>query len=518
MKNIVFINVEEIYPHPNNPRRELGDLTELSDSIKANGIFQNLTVVKGHRMTRSEWIKMNSDNPSGSSTHLPLHKGGKEGALEAIGTYEEVYLEDGYTAIIGHRRLAAAKKAGLTEVPCVIADMDEKTQVATMLLENMQRSDLTLLEQAEGFQLMLDFGDSVETVAEKTGFSESTVRRRVKLLNFDRDKLKKSMERQVSLDDYLKLDKISNEDERNKLLECIGTKDFEWKFNNAMDRQKDEKEKQKVQAHLEKFAVQCDDVSDMVYVAYVSDAEYEIPKDADEVKYFFKHSWGKHYYLYRERTEKDKLAEQARQNSRSAADNERAERISVLDDLARRAYESRFEFIKNFKDHKKYKAEIMKFAVCVFMDGITGYDFDECAFGEFSEGLIDTDKILRQSQDDPSQSAELTAPPEGSQGVFGDVLPEKVLLWSAYCAVCDEASDNYRDYYGDYEDNAGLQTSKAYSGSVPVKDSGEYSKRKLPSYSLASFFTSFAPSTAICLISSLDFLNTCSRCATLVEL
>ena len=57
MKNIVFINVEEIYPHPNNPRRELGDLTELSDSIKANGIFQNLTVVKGHRMTRSEWIE-----------------------------------------------------------------------------------------------------------------------------------------------------------------------------------------------------------------------------------------------------------------------------------------------------------------------------------------------------------------------------------------------------------------------------------------------------------------------------
>ena len=462
MKNIVFINVEEIYPHPNNPRRELGDLTELSDSIKANGIFQNLTVVKGHRMTRSEWIEYKKrrsfdcaqDDPSQSAelTAPP------EGSLEAIGTYSEdaPYLEDGYTAIIGHRRLAAAKKAGLTEVPCVIADMDEKTQVATMLLENMQRSDLTLLEQAEGFQLMLDFGDSVETVAEKTGFSESTVRRRVKLLNFDRDKLKKSMERQVSLDDYLKLDKINNEDERNKLLECIGTKDFEWKFNNAMDRQKDEKEKQKVQAHLEKFAVQCDDVSDMIYVAYVSDAEYEIPKDADEVKYFFKHSWGKHFYLYRERTEKDKLAEQARQNSRSAVDNERAERISVLDDLARRAYESRFEFIKNFTEHKKHRAEIMKFAVCVFMDGITGYDFDECAFGEFSEGLIDTDKILRQAQDDPSQSAELTAPPEGSQDVFGDVLPEKVLLWSAYCAVCDEANGNYHDYYGDYDENEHL--------------------------------------------------------------
>ena len=63
-----------------------------------------------------------------------------------------------------------------------------------------------------------------------------------------------------------------------------------------------------------------------------------------------------------------------------------------------------------------------------------------------------------------------------------------------------------------------LQTSTAYSGSVPVKLSGLYSNKKLPSYSSLSCLTSFAPSTAICLISSLDFLNTCSRWATLVEL
>ena len=63
-----------------------------------------------------------------------------------------------------------------------------------------------------------------------------------------------------------------------------------------------------------------------------------------------------------------------------------------------------------------------------------------------------------------------------------------------------------------------LQTSSTYSGSVPVKLSGLYSKRKLPSYSAASCLTSAAPSVAIFLISSFDFLNTCSRCATLVEL
>ena len=63
-----------------------------------------------------------------------------------------------------------------------------------------------------------------------------------------------------------------------------------------------------------------------------------------------------------------------------------------------------------------------------------------------------------------------------------------------------------------------LQTSRAYSGSVPVKLSGLYSNRKLPSYSSLSCLTSRAPSVAICLISSLDLWNTCSRWATEVEL
>ena len=63
-----------------------------------------------------------------------------------------------------------------------------------------------------------------------------------------------------------------------------------------------------------------------------------------------------------------------------------------------------------------------------------------------------------------------------------------------------------------------LHTSSAYSGSVPVKLSGLYSNAKFPSSFAASSLRSFAPSTAIFLISSFDFLNTCSRCAKDVEL
>lgn len=135
---IVNIEIERLLPHPQNPRKNLGDLSELAESIKKNGILQNLTVVKAD--------------------------------------------EDKYTVIIGHRRCAAAKLAGLTELPCVVADMDEAKQIETMLCENVQRSELTYVEQAEGFQLLLDMGFSVPDVAEKTGFSESTVRRRKRTL------------------------------------------------------------------------------------------------------------------------------------------------------------------------------------------------------------------------------------------------------------------------------------------------------------------------------------------------
>ena len=122
---------------------------ELAESIKANGVLQNLTVVPN----------MVTGEISGETW------------------------QRGYKVIIGHRRLAAAKLAGLTEVPCVVTEMTPQEQVATMLLENMQRSDLTVYEQAQGFQMMLNMGETVETVSQKTGFSQSTVRRRVKLLD-----------------------------------------------------------------------------------------------------------------------------------------------------------------------------------------------------------------------------------------------------------------------------------------------------------------------------------------------
>lgn len=175
------IEIRKIHSHPDNPRKDLGDINELAESIRANGVMQNLTVVE-----------------------------------RADGEY---------TVIIGHRRLAASLKAGLDVVPCAVVKMDEKEQQSTMLVENMQRSDLTVYEQAQGFQMMLDLGSTEEEIAEKTGFSKQTVKHRINLAKLDPDILKeKNADEnfQMTLKDMYELEKIDDVEARNEILSTSG--------------------------------------------------------------------------------------------------------------------------------------------------------------------------------------------------------------------------------------------------------------------------------------------------------
>ncbi len=187
MAEITNIACRRLHPHPDNPRKELGDLTELAASIRENGIFQNLTVIPGHYMTAEEY----ADSVAAD--------GGSRQSAMAVWNPKIMWSSDDYTIIIGHRRAAAAQQAGLFEVPCVVVEMDEREQLQTMMIENMQRTDLTTYEQAQGFQLMLDLGDTVEQVASKSGFSQSTIRRRVKLLSLDRDAFRRAELRGATL-------------------------------------------------------------------------------------------------------------------------------------------------------------------------------------------------------------------------------------------------------------------------------------------------------------------------------
>lgn len=202
MSEIVYIDVHKLYQHPDNPRKNVDDLEELAASIKANGVLQNLTVV-------------------------PL-----------LGNITGKWDGQSYTVIIGHRRLAAAKLAGLEKVPCTVADMTPQEQVQTMLLENMQRKDLKVYEEAQGFQMLLDFGDSVEDVSKASGFSTTTIRRRVKLTELNQTTLKEVVDtRQISLSDFDELAKIDDLKKRNEVLEKIGTRDFEFAVSSTIREQ-----------------------------------------------------------------------------------------------------------------------------------------------------------------------------------------------------------------------------------------------------------------------------------------
>lgn len=172
--HIVMIHRELLHPHPDNPRKDLGDLSELRDSILEHGIMQNLTIV-----------------PDGKD----------------------------YKILIGHRRFAASEGI-LEDLPCVIVKgLSDREQLGIMLIENMQRSDLTYLEQAHGFQMMMDLGDTVETIAEKTGFSKATVKHRLAINEINPEALMEAQKSfQPTISDFILLEKVKDVEKRSDIL------------------------------------------------------------------------------------------------------------------------------------------------------------------------------------------------------------------------------------------------------------------------------------------------------------
>src|SRR6185312_4720107 len=128
-----MIPVDKLDPNPDQPRVEFGDLTELTASIAEKGVLEPL-LVKPNRLT-GRWM-----------------------------------------IIAGERRWRSAQRAGLKEVPCVEMEVDEGTVAEIALIENMQRKDLTVWEEADGLLALCDrFGYTHEEVARKVGKSRSTV-------------------------------------------------------------------------------------------------------------------------------------------------------------------------------------------------------------------------------------------------------------------------------------------------------------------------------------------------------
>lgn len=217
---VVEIKIEDLKIHPKNVRRKYEGIEELAQSIKENGIMQNLTVVPDK---------------------------------------EE---EGKYLVVIGNRRLTAAREAGLETAPCVVVeDMAEKEQITTMLMENMNRKDLTVYEEAEAMQMCFeDFGLKVEEIEEKTGLSKTTINHRLNIAKLDKETLVEKVEDkefQLSLSDLYALEKVKDVNTRNKILkEAWDSKDLANKARHAAREEIREKNKEKLIAECEKLGLQ----------------------------------------------------------------------------------------------------------------------------------------------------------------------------------------------------------------------------------------------------------------------
>jgi ParB family chromosome partitioning protein len=126
-----MIPIEELEPNPNQPRQQMGDLGDLTASIREKGVLEPLIVRR-------------------------------QG--------------DHFQIISGERRYQAALQAGLTEVPCVERDVDDRETIEIALVENIQRKDLTPFEEAEAFAQLVHHHDYThEALARRIGKSRTSV-------------------------------------------------------------------------------------------------------------------------------------------------------------------------------------------------------------------------------------------------------------------------------------------------------------------------------------------------------
>jgi len=136
-----MIPIDKVRPNPEQPRKFLGDLSELSSSIKEKGVLEPLLV-----------------------RYLPR--------------------EDTYYIISGERRYHAAREAGLRELPCIEKIADDAETLELALIENLQRKDLTAFEEADGlYRLAEQFSYTHEDIARKIGRARSSVTETLSLRN-----------------------------------------------------------------------------------------------------------------------------------------------------------------------------------------------------------------------------------------------------------------------------------------------------------------------------------------------
>lgn len=199
---IKLINPSLIDPHPDNPRKNIGDVTDLAASIKANGLLSPLSVV-----------------PNGSR----------------------------FRVIAGHRRLMACKQAGTGAVPCFVLDLDPLQQLEAMVTENCQREQLTVLEEADAIQGMLDLGATTASVAHRLGRSSDYVRDRAKAASIDNEVRRTRDDfSQLTIGQLVAIARYDGRpDLQKRLAQAAGTSNFDYTLSRI---ERDENDRQWIES------------------------------------------------------------------------------------------------------------------------------------------------------------------------------------------------------------------------------------------------------------------------------
>ena len=207
---VVKVPIETIFPNPYQPRKNFDDaaLEDLSASIAQYGVLQPLLV-----------------SPA----------------------------EDGrYMLIAGERRLRASKMAKLAEVPVIISEYTSQQIAEIALIENLQREDLHYLEEAEGYEkLMNQFHITQEAMAARVGKKQSTIANKLRLLRLSAPVRKVLMDAELSERHARALLKLPDDEKRLEVLETIVAKNFsvrqtEEYISKLLDGKSEEKRKRMV--------------------------------------------------------------------------------------------------------------------------------------------------------------------------------------------------------------------------------------------------------------------------------
>ena len=157
INKVVSLPVDKVVPNPAQPRQNFAeeDLRDLADSIRENGVLQPITVRRG--------------------------AGG------------------GYELISGERRLRASKMAGRAEIPAILVDSSSRQSAIYAILENIQRRDLDIFEEAKALQMLIhEWGVTQEEAARKLGRAQSTIANKLRLLSLGEEERRFILEHNLS--------------------------------------------------------------------------------------------------------------------------------------------------------------------------------------------------------------------------------------------------------------------------------------------------------------------------------